>query len=55
MDTLLKRKGIFMKETKVICAFPACGKTHFFNNRTEDIVVLDSDSSLFSWIKRKKK
>jgi len=43
-----------MRETKVICAFPACGKTHFFNNRNEDIVVLDSDSSLFSWIKRKR-
>lgn len=34
------------KETKIISAFPGTGKTHFFNN-SENIVVLDSDSSYF--------
>ncbi len=39
-----------MKNTKVIAAFPACGKTYYFYNREEDNIVLDSDSSKFSWI-----
>ena len=38
-----------MKDTKVISAFPACGKSYFFKNNTE-YTCLDSDSSLFSWI-----
>ena len=38
-----------MKNTKVIAAFPACGKTYYFENREEDNIVLDSDSSQFSW------
>ena len=38
-----------MKETKIICAFPACGKTYYFDNRKENTTVLDSDSSKFSW------
>jgi hypothetical protein len=42
-----------MKNTKVIAAFPACGKTHCFNHK-EDCIVLDSDSSKFSWIYRKR-
>ena len=33
--------------TKIISAFPGCGKTHFFNQNKN--VCLDSDSSLFSW------
>ena len=34
----------------VISAFPGCGKTHFFNRHKEYMRVLDSDSSMFSWI-----
>ena len=41
-----------LKVTRVISAFPACGKTHYCeNNNTEDFVILDSDSSEFSWVK----
>jgi hypothetical protein len=39
-------KGIEM--TKIVSAFPATGKSHFFKNTNE--LVLDSDSSKFSWI-----
>lgn len=42
-----------MKDTKVIAAFPACGKTYCFD-RNEDYVILDSDSSKFSWLYRKR-
>ena len=42
-----------MKDTKVIAAFPACGKTYCFN-RNEDYIILDSDSSKFSWMYRKR-
>ncbi len=38
-----------MKNTKVVSAFPACGKSYFFNNR-KDLACLDSDSSEFSWV-----
>ena len=38
-----------MKDTKVIAAFPACGKSYCFE-RNEDYIILDSDSSKFSWI-----
>ena len=38
-----------MRNTKVIAAFPACGKTYCFD-RHEDYIILDSDSSLFSWV-----
>ena len=38
-----------MRDTKVIAAFPACGKTYCFD-RNEDYIILDSDSSKFSWI-----
>ena len=34
-----------MKNTKIIAAFPACGKTYYFKNKAENISVLDSDSS----------
>jgi hypothetical protein len=37
-----------MRNTKVIAAFPACGKTYCFD-RNEDYIILDSDSSKFSW------
>lgn len=39
-----------MKNTKVIAAFPACGKTFYFNNIEGNTIVLDSDSSKFSWV-----
>ena len=37
-------------ETKIICAFPACGKTYAFKKLNEKgYKILDSDSSQFSW------
>jgi hypothetical protein len=33
------------KNTKIISAFPGCGKTHLFKNT--DLIILDSDSSKF--------
>ena len=39
-------------ETKVISAFPACGKSYIFQNEQDNFDgILDSDSSEFSWIK----
>ena len=38
-----------MKDTKIISAFPACGKTYVFEN-FKGKVILDSDSSKFSWV-----
>lgn len=41
-----------MKETIVVSAFPACGKSYVFNNQDNlGITCLDSDSSEFSWVK----
>ena len=37
-----------MKSTKIISAFPACGKSYIFNQ--EVVSCLDSDSSKFSWV-----
>ena len=37
-------------ETRIISGFPGVGKSEFFKN-VKDLIVLDSDSSLFSWIK----
>lgn len=34
--------------TKIISAFPGCGKSFYFNNNKD--ITLDSDSSEFSWI-----
>ena len=43
-----------MKNTKIISAFPGCGKTYCFNKyKDTDIKILDSDSSEFSWLKDK--
>lgn len=42
------------KNTKIIAAFPACGKTHYFENNPDNLYVLDSDSSYFSWMHRKR-
>lgn len=38
-----------MRNTKVIAAFPACGKSYCFD-RNADYIILDSDSSKFSWV-----
>lgn len=40
-------------KTKIISAFPGCGKTYCFNHMQNQIEggILDSDSSDFSWIK----
>ena len=36
--------------TKIISAFPACGKTYAFERLSkEGYKILDSDSSKFSW------
>lgn len=41
--------------TQVYSVFPACGKTWVFENQDKfGIVVKDSDSSDFSWVKRKR-
>ena len=41
-----------MKPTAVISAFPACGKSYCFNNYNgKPFMILDSDSSEFSWVK----
>jgi len=40
-----------MKKTIVISAFPGCGKSHFFREN-KDKIILDSDSSLFSWVEK---
>ncbi len=43
-----------MSKTKVLSVFPACGKTYMFDHQDEfGLKILDSDSSKFSWIKRK--
>lgn len=40
-----------MKKTKIISAFPACGKTYAFEKLNENgYEILDSDSSKFSWM-----
>ena len=38
-----------MKKTRIISAFPACGKTFITEKGYGDSVILDSDSSSFSW------
>lgn len=40
-----------MKNTFVISAFPACGKSYCFENHQDKFSILDSDSSEFSWTK----
>ena len=42
-----------LKKTKIISAFPACGKTYAFEKlNNKGCTILDSDSSRFSWIER---
>lgn len=36
--------------TRIIAAFPGTGKSHFYQNNKD--ICIDSDSSLFSWIKQ---
>lgn len=43
-----------MKDTLVIAAFPATGKSYMFENYNNDYTILDSDSSKFSWTERKR-
>lgn len=38
-----------MKNTIIISAFPACGKTYCFNHLQDSYSIADSDSSEFSW------
>lgn len=48
-ELLIKEQEYY--DTKIISAFPGCGKTYLFNKLNEDeIICLDSDSSNFSWI-----
>jgi len=42
------------KDTIVISAFPCCGKSYAFKNYQDKYSILDSDSSKFSWIERKR-
>lgn len=35
--------------TLIVSAFPGTGKTYYYDNHPENISVLDSDSSKFSW------
>lgn len=47
------RKETRPLKTKVISAFPACGKTWMYEHQKElGLSILDSDSSEFSWIRR---
>lgn len=40
-----------MVETKIIAAFPACGKTWLYEHQEQHgLKILDSDSSKFSWL-----
>jgi hypothetical protein len=41
----MKIKNFNEYSTKVISAFPGCGKSHYFRNLVK--IVLDSDSSTF--------
>lgn len=43
------------KRTIILSVFPACGKTYVYEHQKElGISVLDSDSSEFSWMQRKR-
>lgn len=42
------------KRTVVVSAFPCCGKTYAFENYQNKYSILDSDSSQFSWMLRKR-
>ena len=40
--------------TLIISAYPCCGKTYMYENFKDKYKILDSDSSDFSWIERKR-
>ena len=40
--------------TLIISAYPCCGKTYMYENFKDKYKILDSDSSNFSWIERKR-
>lgn len=42
------------KKTVVVSAFPCCGKTYAFENYQNMMSILDSDSSNFNWMFRKR-
>ena len=42
------------KKTVVVSAFLCCGKTYAFENYQDKYSILDSDSSQFSWMLRKR-
>lgn len=44
-----------MKETLVVSAFPACGKSYTYEKYGNRKVILDSDSSEFSWIETRER
>lgn len=47
---MCNKKGLLkIKNTKIISGFPAIGKSYLTQNT--ELIVLDSDSSNFSWIK----
>jgi len=51
--SILIKEELNRKNTQVISAFPGCGKSFIFkNNKDKNKVILDSDSSEFSWIKK---
>jgi hypothetical protein len=41
-----------MKDTLIISAFPGCGKSFAYEALKEKIVILDSDSSDYSWTEK---
>lgn len=38
-------------DTTIISAFPGCGKSYYYNEHKKNRIILDSDSSDFSWTK----
>lgn len=44
-----------MKKAKIISGFPGVGKTYITSNNNSKLVILDSDSSKFSWLDVKNK
>jgi hypothetical protein len=50
-DSNLEHDPETVKNAKIICAFPACGKSYFFKNAENvGISCIDSDSSNFKWV-----
>lgn len=50
-----QKRETTIKDTKIISAFPACGKTYAVEELNKrGLIALDSDSSNFSWMERKR-